>query len=58
MTQILKCQKGCRAGGGGQPPATRRIFLAEDKIRIVLEGLHGDESIAELYRKEGVTGAC
>jgi transposase len=30
--------------------ATRRHFSAEDKIRIVLEGLRGDDSIAELCR--------
>ena len=34
--------------------ATRRHFLAEDKIRIVLDGLGGDDSIAELCRKEGI----
>ena len=34
--------------------ATRRHFSAEDKIRIVLEGLRGDDSIAELCRKEGI----
>lgn len=33
---------------------TRRHFLAEDKIRIVLEGLCGDDSIAELCRKGGI----
>lgn len=33
---------------------TRRQFSAEDKIRIVLEGLRGDDSIAELCRKEGI----
>ena len=33
--------------------ATRRHFSAEDKIRIVLEGLRGEESIAELCRREG-----
>ena len=33
--------------------ATRRQFSAEEKIRIVLEGLRGEESIAELCRKEG-----
>ena len=32
--------------------ATRRHFSAEDKIRIVLEGLRGEDSIAELCRKE------
>jgi transposase len=34
--------------------ATRRHFSAEDKIRIVLDGLRGDGSIAELCRKEGI----
>ena len=34
--------------------ATRRHFSAEDKIRIVLEGLRGDDSIAELCRKKGI----
>ena len=33
---------------------TRRRFSAEEKIRIVLEGLRGEESIAELCRKEGI----
>ena len=34
--------------------ATRRHFSAEDKIRIVLEGLRGENSIAELCRHEGI----
>ena len=34
--------------------ATRRHFSAEDKIRIVLDGLRGEDSIAELCRKEGI----
>ena len=33
---------------------TRRKFSAEEKIRIVLEGLRGEESIAELCRREGL----
>ena len=33
---------------------TRRKFNAEEKIRIVLAGLRGEESIAELCRKEGI----
>lgn len=33
---------------------TRRYFSAEDKIRIVLDGLRGEDSIAELCRKEGI----
>ena len=34
--------------------ATRRHFSAEDKIRIVLDGLRGEDSIAELCRREGI----
>lgn len=34
---------------------TRRQFSAEEKIRIVLEGLRGDDSIAELCRQEGIS---
>ena len=34
--------------------ATRRQYSAEDKIRVVLEGLRGETSIAELCRKEGI----
>ena len=34
--------------------ATRRQYSAEEKIRIVLEGLRGEESIAELCRREGI----
>src|SRR6266853_5697972 len=34
--------------------ATRRHHSAEEKIRIVLEGLRGEHSIAELCRKEGI----
>jgi transposase len=50
-------------GLGDQPPkpterpsAVRRggSFSAEDKIRIVLEGLRGEDSIAELCRREGI----
>ena len=33
---------------------TRRQFSAEEKIRIVLEGLRGDESISEICRREGI----
>ena len=37
--------------------ATRRHFSAEEKIRIVLEGLRGEESIAELCRREGIASS-
>ena len=33
---------------------TRRQYSAEEKIRIVLEGLRGEESIATLCRREGI----
>src|SRR5258708_7842240 len=33
---------------------TRRQYSAEEKIRIVVEGLRGETSIAELCRKEGI----
>jgi transposase len=34
--------------------ATRRKFSAEEKIRIVVEGLRGEETISELCRREGI----
>ena len=33
---------------------TRRKFSAEDKVHIVLEGLRGEYSIAELCRRERI----
>jgi len=33
---------------------TRRIFNAEEKIRIILEGLRGEDSISALCRREGI----
>ncbi len=33
---------------------TRRKFSPEEKIRIVLEGLRGEQSIADLCRREGI----
>ncbi|MDG2089573.1 MAG: transposase, partial [Gammaproteobacteria bacterium] len=33
---------------------TRKKYSSEEKIRIVLEGLRGEESIAELCRLEGL----
>src|SRR3984885_12174786 len=37
--------------------ATRRHFSAEDKIRIVLEGLRGEDSISKLCRREGIASS-
>jgi len=34
--------------------ATRKQYGAEEKIKIVLEGLRGEDSIAELCRREGI----
>ena len=54
---------GQKSGAGKQPAeqvvkairrATRRQFSAEEKIRIVLSGLRGEDSIAELCRREGI----
>ena len=33
---------------------TRKQYSAEEKIRIVLSGLRGEDSIAELCRREGI----
>src|ERR687890_20591 len=35
--------------------ATRKQYSAEEKIRIVLEGLRGEDSIGELCRREGLS---
>ena len=34
--------------------ATRKRYSAEEKIRVVLDGLRGEDSIAELCRREGI----
>ena len=35
---------------------TRRRFSAEEKVRIVMKGLRGEDSVAELCRREGIRG--
>jgi transposase-like protein len=52
-------QKSDRPGTGEQHVrdirrATRRKWSSEEKIRIVLSGLRGEYSIAELCRREGI----
>ncbi len=53
-------QKRAAGAGGGEKTirdirrATRRLYSAEEKIRIVLDGLRGEDSIAELCRREGI----
>ena len=42
---------GC---GGEDPPGNAEEFTAEEKIRIVLEGLRGEIPISELCRREGI----
>ena len=37
--------------------ATRKRYSAEEKIRIVLDGLRGEHSIAELCHREGIAEA-
>ncbi len=34
--------------------ANRKLYSAEEKIRIILEGLRGETTIAELCRQEGI----
>jgi transposase-like protein len=43
-----------RAGCEGDPPRHSAAISAEDKIRIVLSGLRGGDSIAELCRRERI----
>ncbi len=53
-------QKRAAGMGGGEKTirdirrATRRQYSAEEKIRIVLDDLRGEDSIAELCRREGI----
>jgi transposase len=37
--------------------ATRKRFTAEQKIRVVLEGLRGQQPVTELCRREGIAPA-
>ena len=34
---------------------TRKKYSGEEKIRIILEGLRGEETVAELCRREGIS---
>jgi transposase len=61
---IRKSSSKNPADGGRQSPserlvrdirrATRKQYSAEEKIRIVLDGLRGEVTIAELCRREGI----
>ena len=37
---------------------TRKQYTAEEKIRIVVSGLRGEDSIAALCRREGIAEVC
>ncbi len=55
----MRQKRAARTGGGEKTirdirRATRRLYSAEEKIRIVLDGLRGEDSIAELCRREGI----
>ncbi len=55
----MRQKPGARKGHGEKVVkdirrATRKQYSAEEKIRIVLDGLKGEDSIAELCRREGI----
>lgn len=64
MSQKSSALAGRAGNAGVKPPAepvvrdirhaTRKRHSSEEKIRIVLEGLHGEDSIAALCRREGI----
>ena len=56
----MRHKSGTRGSGSEQmirtiKRKTRRQYSAEEKIRIVLDGLRGEDSIAELCRREGLS---
>jgi transposase len=54
MRQERKTADGAEKAVRDIRRATRRRFSAEEKIRIVIAGLRGEDSIAELCRREGI----
>jgi transposase len=54
MTEKAKQNRSVEKTVRDMRRATRRNYSAEEKIRIVLEGLRGEDSIAELCRREGI----
>jgi len=61
-TQVQKEQVTGRPGSAAKlireiRAKTRRKFLAEDKIRIVLEGFRKEMPISDLCRREGISSA-
>ena len=53
-TKVETDSEEAEKAGSGYRRATRRQYSAEEKIRIVIAGLRGEDSIAELCRKEGI----
>jgi transposase-like protein len=53
-TEIPPARETVRASRQRRRRATRKQYSAEEKIRIVLDGLRGEVSIAELCRREGI----
>jgi transposase len=49
-----ECRARSSRNRGRLPSESARQFSAEEKIRIVLSGLRGEDSIAELCRREGI----
>ena len=49
-TEIRVGERAGGTGGEGYSPGNRRHFWAEEKIRIVLEGLRGEDSIGLMDR--------
>ncbi len=54
-TRIADKTDGCREGDQGHPPCDAQAIFGRRKIRIVLDGLRGEEITAELCRREGIS---
>jgi transposase len=57
-TATAKAGETCTAGAKRLIKATRQVtrrkFTAEDKIRIVMEGIRADEPVTTICRREGI----
>jgi len=53
-TEIRDTERVIRTGRKEHPPSDAQALFGLDKIRIVLDGLRGEYSIAELCRREGI----
>lgn len=58
MNEKEKPEQGAEVFVKGVKRRTRKKFTAEEKIRIVLEGMKRDMSVAELCRREGIPSAA